>query len=78
MSVAPVVGVPLIGGYALLVGPRVGGTAFGGGVVVTIVVVVVLVETVELAVPNGMVVDATGVETTEREGSGAGVKTEPR
>ena len=37
-----------------------------------------LVEIVELAVPKEIVVDAVGVETTERPGAGEGVKTEPR
>jgi hypothetical protein len=42
------------------------------------IVELAVVEMVELASPKEIVVDATGVETTEREGSGAGVKTEPR
>lgn len=60
------------------VGPGVGVAGFavvttGFGVVVVVVVVVVV-----LVVSNGMVVDAITAGTTEREGSGAGLKTEPR
>ena len=39
---------------------------------------VVLVAVVELVLPNEIVVDAVGFDTTESVGSFAGVKTEPR
>ena len=72
-TVAGAVVVPMR--YVLLVfSPAVVGIDFAG--VGATCAELMLVEMLELASPNGIVVDAVG--TTEREFVGAGVKTEPR
>ncbi len=55
-----------------------GVVATGFGAVFFGIVEEEVVEPLELAVPKGIVVDAVGVGTTERDGFSLGVKTEPR